>query len=53
MGNMSGHPHSLSEGYVGSITRGSFRHCPYERVSTQLLVVAKCRFGDRTDGEEL
>ena len=32
----------INEGYVGRITRGSSRHCPYERVSTQLLLVAKC-----------
>ena len=53
MGNMSGHPYSLPEEYVERITRGSSRHCPYERVNAQLLLVVKCRFGDRTDCEEL
>ena len=46
-------PYLLPEGYVGRITCGLSRHCPYEGVSKQLLLVAKCRFGNRTDCEKL
>ena len=53
IGKTCGHPYRLPEWYVGRSTCWSSRHRPYERVSSQLTLVAKCRFGNRTDCEEL
>ena len=41
MGVTSHHPFPLSSRYAGRTVHGSSRHCPDERVSTELLVVAK------------